>query len=108
MSARNAAPGYGPGKKLSAGFMSGVRKKEVDRLLPVAGSSKISFSQLDKVERRDCECLTVANPMGTELVDVQIVTCMRNCQRGVMVSVPSDSKTTTINEISFTKCWTKR
>lgn len=36
--------------------MSGVKKEDIDRPVPVAGSSKISFSQVDKVERRECEC----------------------------------------------------
>lgn len=110
MSAGSGASGYGPGRvprQPGGSFMSGVKREDVDSSLPVAGSSKISFSQVDKVERRECKRLTVANHMGIEPVHFQIVTCTRNCQRGVMVGVPSSSKTITIDEISFTKFWTK-
>lgn len=59
MSARSGASGYGPRRiprQLGGGFMSGVKKEEVDRPVPLPGSSKISFSQVDKVEKRECEC----------------------------------------------------
>jgi len=61
MSGRSGAPGYGPGRiprQLDGGFMSGVKREDVDRPVPVAGSSKISFSQVGKVERRECKRLT--------------------------------------------------
>lgn len=110
MSVGSGASGYGPGRiprQLGGGVMSGMKKEDVERPLPVAGSSKVSFSQVDKVERRECECLAVASPMGTKPVHPQIVTCTRNCQRGVMVSVPPDPKATAIDEISFKKSWTR-
>lgn len=103
--------GYGPGSRiprhLGGGFMPSVKREDPGRPLPVAGSSKVSFSQVDKVERRECECLTEVNPKGIKFVYLQIVTCTRNCQRGVMVRVFSASETFTINEISFAKFWTK-
>ncbi|KAF9651371.1 DNA polymerase alpha, subunit B [Thelephora ganbajun] len=56
MSGRSGASGYGPGRiprQLNGDFTSGVKEEDVDRPVPVAGSSKISFSRADKVERRD-------------------------------------------------------
>ena len=64
MSARGVGSGYGPARiprQLNGGFMSGVKREDVDRPVPVAGSSKISFSQVDRVERRDCECFIGVN-----------------------------------------------
>lgn len=61
MSGRSGAPGYGPGRiprQLGGGFMSGVKREDVDRPVPVAGSSKISFSQVGKIERRECKRFT--------------------------------------------------
>ena len=60
MSVRGGPSGYGPGRiprQLNTDFMPGVKREGVDRPVPVAGSSKISFSQVDKVERRECEYL---------------------------------------------------
>lgn len=71
MSASSRALGYGPGRiprQLGGGFISGVKREDIDLSVPVPGSSKISFSQADKVERRECECRTVANFMGTQFV----------------------------------------
>jgi hypothetical protein len=110
MPARSGASGYGPGRiprQIGGGFMSGVKREDVDSPIPAAGSRKVLFSQVDKVERRECKCLAVANPMETKLVRLQIVTCTRNCRRGVTVGVPSYSKAPTINQISFAKFWTK-
>lgn len=70
MSVRGAASGYGPGRiprQLTGGFMPGVKKESVDYPVPIAGSSKISFSQADKVERRECECLIGLNLLCTKL-----------------------------------------
>ena len=71
MSVRSGPSGYGPGRiprQINTGFMSGVKREDADRPVPVAGSSKISFLQVGKVERRECECLIVvdlsyANPV---------------------------------------------
>lgn len=71
MSVRGGASGYGPARiprQLTGGFMSGVKKEDVDRPIPVAGSSKISFSQVDKVETRECECLIGVNFPCAKLV----------------------------------------
>ena len=60
MSMRGGTSGYGLGRiprQLDGGFMSGVKKEDVDRPVPVAGSSKISFSQVGGIERRERECL---------------------------------------------------
>jgi len=57
MSVRGGASGYGPGRtprQPNTGFASGVKREAVDH--PVAGSSRISFLQVDKVERRECKC----------------------------------------------------
>ena len=68
MSARGGTSGYGPGRiKLGATSISDLKREGVDRPLPVAGSSKISFSQVDRAERRECECLAVANPTAPNL-----------------------------------------
>jgi len=70
MSVRGGASGYGPGRiprQPHGGFMPGVKKEGVDRPVPVAGSSKISFSQVDKVERRECECSVGLNSSHTNL-----------------------------------------
>jgi hypothetical protein len=100
MSAPSGASGYGPGRithQLNGGFMSGVKREDVDRPVPVAGSSKISFSQVDKVERRGCEYFAGANFPCAKLVPPQIVTCTRNCQRGAMVRIPPGFGTAIIN-----------
>jgi len=71
MSARSGASGYGPGRippQLNGGFMSGVKREDVDRPVSVAGSSKILFSQVDKVERRGCEYFIGANFPCAKLV----------------------------------------
>ena len=71
MSARGAVTGYGPGRiprQLNGGFMSGVKREDVDGPVPVAGSSKVSFLQVDRIERRDCECLFGVNFPRTKLV----------------------------------------
>ena len=60
MTARGRASGYGPGRiprQLDGGFMPGVKKESIDHAFPVAGSSRISFSQTDKIERRECKHL---------------------------------------------------
>jgi len=111
MSARSGASGYGPGRILrqpDGAFMSGVKKEDVNRPVPVAGSSKISFSQVDKVERRDCEYSIGATFPCTELMPLQIVTCTRNCQRGVMVRIPPDFGTTIVNGFSIYKVLDER
>ena len=62
MSMRGGISGYGPARiprQLSGGFISGVKREDADRPVPVAGSSRISFSQADKVERRERECRSV-------------------------------------------------
>ena len=64
MSSRSAPFGYGPGRiprQLGGGSMSGVKSESADRSVPVAGSSEILFSQVDRVERRERECLNVVN-----------------------------------------------
>ena len=71
MSVRGGASGYGPGRiprQLNGGFVAGVKKEGVDHPVPVAGSSKISFSQVDKIERRECECFITVNLSCTKLV----------------------------------------
>jgi len=71
MSVRGGASGYGPGRiprQLNGGFMPSVKREGVDRPVPVAGSSKISFLQVDKVERRECEDLIGVNFSCTELI----------------------------------------
>jgi len=71
MSVRGGASGYGPGRiprQPHGGFIPGVKREGVDRPVPVAGSSKISFSQVDKVERRECECSVGVNSSHTKLV----------------------------------------
>ena len=69
MSVRGGAPGYGPGRiprQFNEGFMPGVKREDVDRQVPVAGSSKISFLQVDKVERCECGCLVCVNSLHSE------------------------------------------
>ena len=64
MSVHSGAPGYGPARiprRLNGGFMSGVKREDVNHPFPIAGSSKILFSQADKVERRECEYFFGAN-----------------------------------------------
>ena len=71
MSVRGGVSGYGPGRiprQPTGGFVPGVKKEGVDNPVSVAGSSRISFSQVGKVERRDCECLTGVNFSYTDLV----------------------------------------
>jgi len=71
MSVRGGASGYGPGRiprQLTGAFVPGVKREGVDRPVPVAGSSKISFSQVDKVGRRECACLVGPNFSHTKLV----------------------------------------
>jgi hypothetical protein len=73
MPARGAVPGYGPGRiprQLNGGFMSGVKREDVDRPVPVSGSSKISFSQVDRIERRDCECFIGVDFLRLKLTHV--------------------------------------
>lgn len=58
MSVRGGTSGYGPGRiprQLTGGSIPSVKREGVDGPVPVAGSSKISFLQADKVERRECE-----------------------------------------------------
>ena len=71
MSVRSGASGYGPGRiprQLNGGFMSSVKREDADRPIPIAGSSKILFSQVDKVERRECEYFIGANFPRAKLV----------------------------------------
>lgn len=71
MSVRGGASGYGPRRiprQLNEGFAPGVKSETTDHPVPVAGSSKISFSQADKFERRECECLTGLEFSCTKLV----------------------------------------
>jgi len=73
MSVRGGASGYGPGRvprQPDRGFMSGVKKEDVDRPVPVAGSSKISFLLVDKVGRRECKCSAHANLPYTRLTHI--------------------------------------
>lgn len=98
MSVRGGASGYGPGRipRQPHGFIPGVKKEGVDRPVPIAGSSKISFSQVDKVERRECECFIGVNSSHTKLFHLQIATCTRKCQREVMVRItPGSGEATT-------------
>ena len=70
MSVRGGASGYGPGRiprQPHGGFIPGVKREGVDRPVPVVGSSKISFSQVDKVDRRECESLIGMNSSHTKL-----------------------------------------
>lgn len=71
MSARSGASGYGPGRvsrQLNGHLIPGVKREDVDRPVPVAGSNKISFSQVDKIERRECECLANAGFTHPKLI----------------------------------------
>jgi hypothetical protein len=73
MSVRGAASGYGPGRiprQLNVGLVPDVKREGVDRPVPVAGSSKISFSQVDKVEKRECGCSTGVNFSYAKLTHV--------------------------------------
>jgi len=70
MSVRGGASGYGPGRiprRPHGGFIPSV-KREVDRPVPIAGSSNVSFSQADKVERCECGCSVGVNSFHTKLV----------------------------------------
>jgi len=111
MPARSGASGYGPGRishQPDGAFMSGVKKEDVNRPVPVAGSSKISFSQVDKLERRECEYFIDTNFLCAKLMPPQIVTCTRNCQRGVMVRIPPDFGTAIVNGFSIYKVLDER
>ena len=71
MSARSGASGYGPGRisrQLNGPLIPGVKREDVDRPVPVAGSNKISFSQVDKIERRECGCLANAGFTHPKLI----------------------------------------
>ena len=102
MPARFGASGYGPGRiprQLNGGFMPGVKKEDVDRPVPATGSSKISFSQVDKVERRKCKYFICVKFPHAKFLLPQIVTCTRNCQRGVMVCIPPDFGITAVDNL---------
>jgi hypothetical protein len=71
MSGRSRAAGYGPGRapwQLNGRLAPGVKREDVDRPVPAAGSNKISFSQVDKIERRECEHLANADFRQPKLI----------------------------------------
>jgi hypothetical protein len=71
MSGPSGPSGYGPARiprRFDESFTSGVKREDVDLPVPVVGSKKFSFSQVNKVGRRECEYLTAVKFRRTNYV----------------------------------------